>query len=313
MNEDVAVLIPCYNEADTIARVVTSFREALPGARVYVYDNNSDDDTAHEAVRAGAIVRREPLQGKGQVVRRMFADVEAAIYVMADGDDTYDANEAPMLIRRLIDDHLDMVVGSRARTPEAYRAGHRLGNSLLTGAVSLLFGDRFTDMLSGYRVFSRRFVKTYPAVLSSGFEIETEITVHALEMRVPVAEVPIRYAARPVGSESKLRTIRDGVRIFITILLLLKAVRPFFLFGLTCLVLAGTSVATATPVLETYLETGLVPRLPTAVLSTGMMLLAFLSLVCGLILDSVSRGRREMKRLFYLGAEASCHEDIRSA
>lgn len=297
----VAVLVPCHNEEATVTQVVTGFRAALPSATIYVYDNNCTDRTAELAKAAGAVVRAESQPGKGYVVRRMFADIEADVYVMADGDATYDAARAPELVELLVRDRLDMVVGTRVpESPEhAYRPGHQFGNRLLTGTVALIFGRGFTDMLSGYRVFSRRFVKSFPAE-SQGFEIETEITIHALHMGLPVGETATRYFARPEGSASKLSTYRDGFRILWLIVSLFKEVRPFAFFGLIFLILAVLSVGLAVPVLLTYLQTGLVPRLPTAVLSTGLMLLAFLSLASGVILDSVSRGRLEAKRLAYL-------------
>jgi glycosyltransferase involved in cell wall biosynthesis len=296
----IAVLVPCMNEAAAIGRVVTDFRRALPHATVYVYDNNSSDDTIRIASEAGAVVRTEPLQGKGNVVRRMFADVDADLYVLVDGDDTYDADAAPELIRRLVACQLDMVNASRvSRVRTAYRPGHRFGNALLTGVVGKLFGERFSDILSGYRVFSRRFVKSFPA-LSSGFEIETELTVHALELRMPIGEVETRYKERPSGSVSKLKTYRDGARILRTILLLAKEERPLAFFSALFGVLAASSVALAVPLFVEYERTGLVPRLPTAVLCTGLMMLAFLMLSCGLVLDTVTRGRRELKRLHYL-------------
>jgi hypothetical protein len=297
---DVAVLVPCFNEEATVAKVVEDFRASLPGVVVWVYDNASTDRTAQVAEEAGARVRREPLLGKGNVVRRMFADIEADIYVLVDGDDTYDAGAAPVMVRRLIDGSLDMVAG--ARTPgngSAYRPGHRFGNRVLSGIVGALFGSRFTDMLTGYRVLSRRFVKSFP-VLTSGFEIETELTVHALELSMPVEEVPIGFKDRPEGSDSKLRTVRDGLRILTMILVLLKEERPLGFFTSVFAILALTSVALAAPLLPTYLETGLVPRFPTAILASATMLLAFLSLAAGLILDTVTRGRRELKRMFYL-------------
>jgi glycosyltransferase involved in cell wall biosynthesis len=294
-----AVIIPCRNEAAAIAQVVTDFRSALPDAVIFVYDNNSDDDTARIAREAGAVVRREELAGKGNVVRRMFADIEADIYVLVDGDDTYDAASAGRMVELLESGMLDMVNATRVSDEDAsYRPGHRFGNALLSGIVATIFGNRITDLLSGYRVFSRRFVKSFPA-LASGFEIETELTVHALELRMPIAEVETPYKARPSGSESNLRTFQDGWRILKTILLLTKTERPLPFFGLIFAVLAVTSTLLSWPVLVTYLETGLVPRLPTAVLSTGLMLLGFLSLACGLILDTVTRGRQEMKRLYY--------------
>jgi glycosyltransferase involved in cell wall biosynthesis len=302
----IAVLLPCYNEEVTIAEVVHGFARALPGAAIYVYDNNSTDATAARAAAAGAVVRREPLQGKGNVVRRMFADIEADVYVMADGDGTYDPGSAPEMVRMVAEDGIDMVVGARKETGDAaaWSQRRRLGNRMLTSFVARLFGKRFSDILSGYRAFSRRFVKSFPA-LAPGFEIETELTVHALELRVPVAEIDTPYIARPEGSQSKLRTSRDGVRIVRTIFLLLKEERPFRFFGLISLLLAAVSVALAYPLLIEYLKTGLVPRIPTAVLCTGLMLLAFLSLTCGLILDSVSRGRREIKRIAHLAVPRS--------
>jgi glycosyltransferase involved in cell wall biosynthesis len=296
----VAVLVPCYNEAVTIGKVVHDFRAALPHATVYVYDNNSKDGTRHEAAQAGAIVRGELLQGKGNVVRRMFADIEADIYVLVDGDDTYDASAAPRLIDLLEAESLDMLNAARiTEIKEAYRPGHRLGNLMLTAMVQQIFGKRIGDMLSGYRVFSRRFVKSFPA-LSSGFEIETELTVHALELRMPIAEAPTHYKDRPEGSVSKLRTFRDGFRILKTIAILLKEERPLQFFSWIFGVLAVTSVLLAWPVVTEYLRTGLVPRFPTAILATGTMLLAFHSLFSGLVLDTVTHGRREMKRMAYL-------------
>jgi glycosyltransferase involved in cell wall biosynthesis len=300
----VAVLLPCYNEEHAIAAVVRDFRDALPGATVYVYDNNSSDRTREIARAAGAIVRIETLQGKGNVVRRMFADVEADVYVLADGDDTYDAASAPALVRALLDEHLDMVNARRVSEIDgAYRRGHRLGNALLTTMVARIFGDRFRDLLSGYRVFSRRFVKSFPA-LASGFEIETELTVHALELRMPTAEIDAPYKDRPDGSVSKLRTYRDGLRILRTIILFVKEERPLAFFSTIFVFLAALSVFLSVPIVITYMNTGLVPRLPTAVLATGTMLLGFLSLVCGLVLDTVTLGRREAKRMRYLDIPA---------
>ncbi|NGM20479.1 glycosyltransferase [Roseomonas stagni] len=300
----IAVLVPCYNEEVAIPRVVAGFRTALPEATVYVYDNNSRDRTRDAAMAAGAVVRTERLQGKGHVVRRMLADIEADVYVLVDGDDTYDAAAAPAMIRLLLDERLDMVTGTRAtEAAAAYRPGHRLGNAVLTGVVRLIFGDRISDMLSGYRVFSRRFAKSFPA-LAEGFETETEFTVHALELSMPVGEVVTAYRERPPGSASKLNTWRDGFRILRTIALLVRRERPLPFFALLALVLALLSIGIAIPVFQTFLATGLVPRLPTAVLSTGLMLLAFLSLACGLILDTVTRGRMEAKRMAYLAIPA---------
>jgi glycosyltransferase involved in cell wall biosynthesis len=300
----VAVLVPCYNEEATIESVVCDFRAALPDSVIYVYDNNSKDRTVEIAREAGAVVRHEPLQGKGNVVRRMFADVEADIYVLVDGDATYDASSAPKLVQALRDGPLDMVNGRRIyRDVSAQRSGHRFGNVVLTGMVSWIFGSRIRDTLSGYRVLSRRFVKSFPA-LAAGFEIETELTVHALELRMPISELDIHYRARPEGSTSKLSTYKDGLRILWEILVLLKEERPMHFFGSIALGFALFALALACPLFVTYLETGLVPRFPTAILSTGLMLLAFLLLVCGLILDTVTRGRREIKRMQYLSAPA---------
>jgi len=300
----VAVLIPCYNEEATIADVVAAFRAALPSATIHVYDNNSTDRTGEVARAAGAVVRREAHQGKGHVVRRMFADVEADIYVLVDGDATYDAPSVRALIARLIEDRLDMVVGSRVDSAvAAYRPGHRAGNRLLTGFVSAVFGHAFTDMLSGYRAFTRRFVKSFP-VLSGGFEIETEFTVHALELGLPVAEVPTPYYPRPRGSSSKLHTWRDGLLILWTIGRLYKSERPQSFFAAIGGVLALAAIVLAMPIFATYLREGTVPRLPTALLATGLMLLAFLSLTCGMVLGTVTRGRREIKVLAYLRQRA---------
>src|SRR5271167_1742864 len=309
---DVAVLVPCYNEGRAIAKVVADFRAALPGATVYVYDNNSSDNTVEAAKAAGAVVRRESHQGKGHVVRRMFNDIEADIYVLVDGDATYDAPSAPAMIENLVADRLDMVVATRVdREEAAYRPGHRAGNRLLTGFVAHIFGRAFTDILSGYRVFSRRFVKSFP-ILSGGFEIETELTVHALELELPVGEMATPYHARPSGSASKLSTWSDGFRILWMILKLYRAERPLPFFGSIGVALALTSIGFAIPILATYVEEGLVPRLPTALLSTGLMLLAFLSVAVGLILDTVTRGRREMKLLAYLALRGPGPERRRS-
>lgn len=296
----IAVLVPCFNEEAAVARVVLDFRAALPGAAIYVYDNNSHDRTAAMARGAGAIVRGETRQGKGHVVRRMFSDIEADIYVLVDGDATYDAPSARTMIARLITQRLDMVVGSRVdREAAAYRRGHRLGNRLLTAFVAQVFGNSFADILSGYRVFSRRFVKSFPA-LSSGFEIETELTAHALVLELPVGEVATPYFARLAGSASKLRTWRDGLRILATIVKLYRSERPLAFFSATGTSLAIMSIGIAVPIFVTYFQRGLVPRLPTAVLSTGLMMLAALAIACGLVLDTVTRGRREVKRLAYL-------------
>jgi glycosyltransferase involved in cell wall biosynthesis len=300
----IAVLVPCYNEENAIAQVIADFRAALPQAAIYVYDNNSKDRTIEVARSAGALVRRERHQGKGHVVRRMFTDVEADIYVMVDGDATYDAPSARRMIARLLEDRLDMVVGMRVdQEVAAYRPGHRAGNWLLTSFVTLVFGQAFTDILSGYRVFSRRFVKSFP-VLSGGFEIETELTVHALELELPVSEVETPYYARPVGSVSKLNTWRDGFRILWMIVRLYRSERPLQFFSTIGGLLSLIALVLAIPILATYLREGIVPRLPTAVLSTGLMLAALLSFIAGLILDTVTRGRRELKLLAYLGQRA---------
>jgi glycosyltransferase involved in cell wall biosynthesis len=296
----VNVLVPCFNEEATIAKVVADFRAALPEAAIYVYDNNSADRTVDVARAAGALVRGEMHQGKGNVVRRMFADVDADIYVLVDGDATYDAASARTMIARLVEERLDMVVGARVDQEEAaYRPGHRTGNRLLTRFFALAFHAPFSDILSGYRVFSRRFVKSFP-VLSRGFEIETELSVHALELELAVAEIPTPYYARPEGSISKLSTWRDGLRILLTIVGLYRSERPLAFFSGLGVVLAIVSVSLAIPIFVTYFEQGLVPRIPTAILSTGLMLLAWLSIVAGLVLDTVTRGRREMKLIAYL-------------
>ncbi len=300
----IAVLLPCYNEETAIAQTVAGFRASLPDATVYVYDNNSSDRTRDVAAAAGAIVRTEKMQGKGNVVRRMFADIDADIYVMADGDATYEATAAPRMVALLCNEQLDMVVGARASEVEAaYRRGHRFGNVMLTTMLAWSFGRSFTDILTGYRVFSRRFVKSFP-VLSAGFEIETEISVHALELRMPVAEVTTAYAARPAGSVSKLSTYSDGWRILRTIAMLFRFERPLLFFGGVAGVLVLLSVILAVPLIITYAQTGLVPRFPTAILSTGLMILAALNGFCGLILDTVVRGRQEVRRLAYLSHPA---------
>jgi glycosyltransferase involved in cell wall biosynthesis len=296
----IAVILPCYNEEVAIGQTVAAFKAALPDAVIYVYDNNSRDRTRDVAAAAGAVVRSERQQGKGAVVRRMFADVDAEVYVMADGDATYDATAAPAMVARLLDEQLDMVAGARASQVEAaYRRGHQFGNAMLTGLLTRLFGRSFSDILTGYRVFSRRFVKSFP-VLSAGFEIETEITVHALELAMPTAEVTTDYAARPEGSVSKLSTYADGWRILRTMIALYRAERPIVFFGAIAGALMLAAIVLAIPLVATYLESGLVPRFPTAILVTGMAIVAVLSLFAGLILDTVTRGRRELKRLVYL-------------
>jgi len=308
----IAVLLPCYNEEAAIAQTVAGFRAVLPDATIYVYDNNSRDRTIEVARAAGAIVRTERIQGKGNVVRRMFADIDADIYVMADGDATYDASSAPALVARVLDEQLDMVVGARVTQADAaYRRGHKMGNALLTGMLARLFGRSFTDILSGYRVFSRRFVKSFP-VLSSGFEIETEISVHALELKMPVAEIETPYFARPEGSESKLSTYGDGFRILSTIIQLYRLERPVLFFGSIGALLAGLAVILAIPLIITYMHTHLVPRFPTAILVTGLVILASLNLFAGIILDTVVRGRREVRRLAYLSHRAPGGDDRRS-
>jgi glycosyltransferase involved in cell wall biosynthesis len=300
----VAVLLPCYNEEATIGATVEGFRSALPQATVYVYDNNSSDATREVAAKAGAIVRTERQQGKGHVVRRMFADIDADIYVMADGDLTYDPAAAPKMLSLLLAEQLDMVVGARRHEEKtAYRGGHVLGNRLFTGLLASLFGRSFNDIFSGYRIFSRRFVKSFP-VLSSGFEIETEISVHALELNMPVAEVETRYLARPEGSQSKLSTYTDGWKILKTIGTLYRVERPALFFGGISLLLLLAALVLSIPLVTTYLATGLVPRLPTAILVTGMTIVAVLCFFAGLILDTVTRGRREIRRLAYLSFPA---------
>lgn len=296
----VAVLIPCYNEEVAIEAVVRSFRRCIPGAQIYVYDNNSSDRTIERARIAGAVVRREERQGKGNVVRRMFSDIEADAYVLVDGDATYEASSASRMIDMLLQQRLDMVVGVREHeSAGAYRAGHRLGNNLLTGFVTQLFGKSFSDILSGYRVFSRRFVKSFPA-LSRGFEIETELTVHALELALPVSELKTPYGERPLGSTSKLSTYLDGWRILRVIVGLYRHERPLQFFGLLGSALVALSLLLGTPIVVEWLETGLVPRLPTAVLATGIVVLAALLFTGGLVLETVTRGRHEMRRLVYL-------------
>jgi glycosyltransferase involved in cell wall biosynthesis len=296
----VAVLVPCFNEERSISQVVSEFRAVLPEANVFVFDNNSTDRTVQEARAAGAVVRPEPWRGKGNVVRRMFADIESDVYILVDGDGTYDASSAPRLLDELLENGLDMVNCARvAADGSAYRPGHEFGNKMLSWLVTRIFGHRITDVLSGYRAFSRRFVKSFPA-LSSGFEIETELTVHALELRMPISEIATPYRERPPGSHSKLHTFRDGFRILSTIAGLVKEERPLPFFGLVGIALAALSVLLAWPVINEFFESGQVPRFPTAILATGLMLLAFLSIASGLILDSVTHGRRELRRLHYL-------------
>lgn len=297
----VAVLIPCYNEELTITSVLRDFKEVLPDANFYVYDNNSTDKTVLRAIEAGAIVRQETLQGKGNVVRRMFRDVEADLYVMVDGDDTYDATKAPEMIRTALEGSIDLVNGIRISDNEgnAYRPGHEFGNHLLTSAVSILFGNRIMDMLSGYKVLSKRFVKSFPAH-SAGFEVETELTVHALVLSVPIAHISGKYKGRPEGSISKLRTYSDGMKILRLIMILYKQERPLLFFSVIGSLLALLALGFGIPIIADYIQTGLVPRLPTAILSMGIMITSFLSFTCGLILDTVTRGRREARILQYL-------------
>ena len=309
----IAILVPCYNEQAAIATVVRNFRAALPGAVVYVYDNNSKDQTAARAAEAGAVVRNESRQGKGNVVRRMFADIEADIYVLVDGDDTYDAGAAPRMIAQMIGDGADLLTARRIHTDAAaYRPGHVIGNRLLTGLTSLLFNVQLSDMLSGYRVFSRRFVKSFPFT-AEGFAIETELTVHAVRLMMPMSEMDTRYKERPVGSVSKLNTYRDGFRILGTIGYLVREERPLVFFSTIAFLFAAVASLIGAPVVHEYFRTGLVPRLPTAVLSTGLMVIAFLSLTCGLILDTVTRGRWEAKRMAYLaipGPQAQAPQEL---
>ena len=307
----IAAMIPCYNEALTIRQVIDEFRNCLPEAHIYVFDNNSSDNTAAIAKDCGVQVIPVRLQGKGNVVRRMFADIDADVYVMVDGDATYDLRDVRSHVQQLLHQRMDMLVGCRrddGNDTQTYRPGHRIGNRLLTSAVSWIFGQGFTDMLSGYRVLSRRYAKSFPA-MASGFETETELTVHALELRMPYAEADIHYRARPEGSHSKLSTLRDGWRILKTIFKLFSSERPMAFFGLLSMALALLSVGLALPLVLTYLETGLVPRLPTCVAATGTMLCAALSLVSGIVLHTVTLGRRETKQLAYLGT--SLWQDVR--
>jgi len=300
----VAVLLPCYNEGLSIRKVVESFRQVLPDAVIYVYDNRSTDNTSDEARAAGAVVRAENWPGKGNVVRRMFSDIDADVYVMADGDGTYDASVAAQMVQKLVNDHLDMVVGTRRDVyANAHRFGHGFGNRLFNGMFRSLFGPLFNDIFSGYRIFSRRFVKSFPAV-SSGFEIETEMSVHASQLRMPIAEVPTEYGARQEGSVSKLRTFRDAFRIMFTFLILFKEIRPARFFGALATGLVLLAVLLVIPIVLTYLDTGLVPRFPTAILATGIVLVASIFMVSGLILDSVARGRLEQKRIWYMNNAA---------
>jgi glycosyltransferase involved in cell wall biosynthesis len=301
MNQRIAVIIPCYNEARAIAQVVRDFQKALPESTIYVYDNNSRDDTRAVAAQAGAVVRGESRQGKGYVVSRAFADIDADIYLMVDGDGTYDASAAPTMIQCLVENQLDMVVGTRQdnRVDKVYPKGHRFGNWILTTAINVLFRNRLSDVLSGYRVFSRRFIKTFPT-LAKGFEIEVKLTIYTLDMQLGCAEVPTRYGERIEGTVSKLNTYRDGCRILYTILMLFKEIQPLIFFGAISAVLSLTSIVLAIPILNEFLATGLVPRVPKAILSMGIMIAAAISLNCGIILETVKCKAREQKRLAYL-------------
>lgn len=301
---EIAVVLPCYNEAATIAGVIADFRQSLPQAKIYVFDNNSSDNTARIAHDAGAIVRRERRQGKGHVVRRIFADVEADLYIMADGDATYDASVAPDLVEKCLREGVDMVVGTRADvTKDAGRQGHAFGNKIFNMLYNALFGNDFSDIFSGYRVFTRRFAKSFPAT-SAGFEIETEMSVHASQLAIPTIEVPTHYGVRPEDSESKLRTFTDGFKILRMFAKLTKETRPALFFGAIGLGFMLTALALAMPLFFTYLETGLVPRFPTAILATGLVLIATISTVCGLILDSLANARIEIKRSNFLSYPA---------
>ncbi|TPP09548.1 glycosyltransferase [Rhizobium glycinendophyticum] len=297
---DIAVLLPCYNEAATIGQVVRDFRVALPDARIYVYDNNSTDGTALTAMLAGATVVRERRQGKGHVVRRMFCDIDADIYIMADGDGTYGPGDAEELIRTLITERVDMVVGTRRGVhDDAGRNGHAFGNRLFNGLYRLLFGNDFTDILSGYRAFSRRYVKSFPAV-SAGFEIETEMSVHASRLKLPVCEIELDYGRRPEGSHSKLSTFKDGFKILWMFAMLMKETRPFAFFGLISAGLMAVSLAAMAPVLYEFFTTGLVSRMPTWIGAMALMMMSFLSFTAAMILDSVARSRAEQLRIHYM-------------
>ena len=295
----IAVLLPCFNEEATVANVVKDFKRFIPEALIYVYDNNSSDNTIIEAKEAGAIVRCEPSRGKGNVVRRMFADIEADIFIMSDGDGTYDISTSPALVQQLIDEQLDMIVGIRVPEEGAHRKGHSFGNFIFNKIILFIFEDRYTDVFSGYRIFSKRFVKTFPA-LSKGFEVETEICIHALDLNIPLKEVPVRYSKRVIGSESKLRTFSDGFLILRTIINMFKEVKPFTFFNIISAILMITAFFISYPLVITWIETGLVPRIPTAIIVMGLVVLSFICVTCGLILDCVARGRKEAKRLCYL-------------
>lgn len=305
MSQRIAVLIPCYNEALTIQTVISDFRAALPEASIYVYDNRSTDNTLSLAKSANAQVKEVHLRGKGQVVRRMFTEIEADIYILVDGDATYDAPSAPRAIALLKEQSLDMIVCTRTpKDKSAFPRGHSFGNRWFTQAVNILFNSHFHDILSGYRVLSRRFVKSFP-IISQGFEIEAEITIHAMQLGVPVAEINTPYAERPVGSTSKLRTLRDGFKILKRVLSLFFYFRPLLFFTVFFLGLSISSLVLGLPIVTYFLEHNTVPRLPTALLAASLGLLACMSLLCGIILDSISRSRQEAKRCWYLLAGTS--------
>lgn len=297
-----AILIPCFNEEITIVKVIKSFQKVFPKASIYIYDNNSTDQTVTNAKKAGAVVGHELCQGKGHVVRRMFRDIDADIYLMVDGDDTYDATTAPHMVELLNQEKLDMVVAARQAKSHAYPAGHSFGNKMFNCILKLIFKSHFKDILSGYRVFSRKFVKSFPA-LTTGFDIETELSIHALDMNLPTAEVDSLYKERPQGSTSKLNTYQDGILILWRIFVLFKEVRPFVFFGLFSLLCVFLAGYLGYPIIDTYLKTGLVPRLPTAVLTASLVIISFLSLTCGVVLESLNRSRREFKRIFYLNVK----------
>lgn len=300
--QTIAVLLPCFNEAGAVGKTVADFQRALPSATIYVYDNNSADGTVKEALQAGAVVRHEYRQGKGEVVRRMFSDIDADIYIMADGDDTYDASICPVLIEQLNNEKLDMIIGSRERSSGAYPKGHILGNKMFSSLINLAFDAQLNDVFSGYRIMSHRLVKTAP-IFSDGFQIETELTVHALHHNMSIKEVSTQYQPRPEGTSSKLNTLSDGLKILNFILFLLRDVKPMFFFGVLSILLGLISLSLGIPVIVDFVDTGLVERLPTAVLSSSIALIAVMSFFCGLILDNVSRGRREMRILSILRFE----------
>ena len=307
---NIAILLPCYNEGRAIAQVVLDFRTAMPGSRIFVYDNNSTDDTSEQAARAGATVIPSRRQGKGNVVRQMFADIEADIYLMADGDGTYDAKAAPLLVNKLIEDRLDMVVGTRKDVKkDAGRTGHAFGNKIFNVIYQSIFGGDFTDIFSGYRAFTRRFAKSFPAE-SPGFEIETEMSVHASVLRLPIAEIECEYGVRGEGSESKLSTFRDGFRILRMIGMLMKETRPFAFFAIVSSFILALSIASGLPVVIEYFQTGLVEKIPTWMLSMTLLLASMMGFSAGVILDSVARSRAEQKRIFYLSIPASRGENI---